>query len=155
MSGVIGSRLAHLRITLPKAAAPVANYVPFVRSGSLVYVSGQLPLRDGEIAFMGKLGADVDVVAGRNAAHLCLLNLIAQVAAACEEDLDRVVRIVRLGGFIACTPDFVQHPQVMNGASDLAVEIFGDKGRHARSTIGVPSLPGDACVEVEGLFEIK
>ncbi|WP_165838734.1 RidA family protein [Roseicella frigidaeris] len=154
MAGRIEARLRELGIALPAPAAPVANYIPFNRVGTLVVVSGQIPLRDGKIAYAGKLGAGVSVEEGQAAARLCFVNLVAQVKAACEGDLDRVRRVVRLGGFIAAPPDFTQHAVVMNGASDLAVEIFGEAGRHARSTIGVPSLPGDAAVEVEGLFEI-
>ncbi|TVR06349.1 MAG: RidA family protein [Salinarimonadaceae bacterium] len=154
--GAIDSRLAELGIALPPAAAPVANYVPFVRAGDLVFISGQLCLgADGAIdpAHKGKLGAQVSEEAGRAAARVCAINLVAQLRAAIG-DLDRVTRCVRLGGFINCTPDFGPVPQVMNGASDLMVEIFGDKGRHARSTIGVAQLPLDAAVEVEGVFQV-
>jgi enamine deaminase RidA (YjgF/YER057c/UK114 family) len=154
MAGRIEARLKELGITLPAPAAPVANYIPFNRTGNLVVVSGQIPLRDGKIAYTGKLGAGVSVEQGQAAARLCFINLVAQVKAACEGDLDRVRRVVRLGGFIAAPGEFTQHAVVMNGASDLAVEVFGEAGRHARTTIGVPSLPGDAAVEVEGMFEI-
>jgi len=119
----------------------------------LVVISGQVPVRDGKIAYTGKLGAGVSIEVGREAARLCFINLLAQLKAAAG-DLDNVTRVVRLGGFIAAPADFTQHAMVMNGASDLAVEVFGDIGRHARTTIGVPSLPGDAAVEVEGMFEI-
>jgi len=153
MSGRIEARLAELGITLPTAMAPMANYVPWVRTGNLVVVSGQVPARDGKIAVTGKVGAELDVAAGQQAARLCLMNVLTQLRAALDGDLDRVRRVVRLGGFIACPPGFTQQALVMNGASDLAVEVFGDAGRHARSTIGVPSLPGDAAVEVEGMFE--
>jgi enamine deaminase RidA (YjgF/YER057c/UK114 family) len=155
MTGRIEARLQELGIALPEPAAPVANYIPFVATGTLVVVSGQIPLREGRIAYTGKLGAGgVSVERGQEAARLCFVNLVAQVKAACGGDLDRVRRVVRLGGFIAATPEFTEHARVMNGASDLAVEIFGEAGRHARTTIGVPSLPGDAAVEVEGMFEI-
>jgi enamine deaminase RidA (YjgF/YER057c/UK114 family) len=150
--GRIEARLADLGITLPAPAAPVANYIAFNVTGSLVVVSGQIPLRDGKIAYAGKLGSDVSIETGQAAARLCFVNLVAQLKAAVG-DLDRVTRVVRLGGFIAAGPEFTQHAQVMNGASDLAVEVFGEAGRHARTTIGVPSLPGDAAVEVEGMFE--
>lgn len=150
--GRIEARLADLGITLPAPAAPVANYIAFTVTGSLVVVSGQIPLRDGRIAYAGKLGSDVSIETGQAAARLCFVNLVAQLKAAVG-DLDRVTRVVRLGGFIAAGPEFTQHAQVMNGASDLAVEVFGEAGRHARTTIGVPSLPGDAAVEVEGMFE--
>ncbi|KAA2211729.1 RidA family protein [Teichococcus oryzae] len=152
MAGRIEARLAELGITLPTPAAPVANYVPFVLSGALVVVSGQVPMRDGKVAYSGKLGSTVSQEIGQQAAQLCLVNVLAQLKAALG-DLDRVRRVVRLGGFIACTPEFTAHAAVMNGASDLAVAVFGDLGRHARSTIGVPSLPMDAAVEVEGMFE--
>ncbi len=154
MSGRIDARLAELGIILPAAMAPMANYVPWVRTGSLVVVSGQVPAVDGRIAVTGKVGLDLDVAAGQQAARICLTNVLTHLRAACSGDLDRVRRVVRLGGFVASPPGFTQHALVMNGASDLAVEIFGDLGRHARSTIGVPSLPGDAAVEVEGMFEI-
>ncbi len=154
MAGRIEARLAELGIALPTPAAPIANYVPFSLSGKLVVVSGQIPLHDGKIAYSGKLGAAVSMEDGVAAARLCFVNLLAQLKAAAEGDLDRVARVLRLGGFIAAGPDFTQHAVVMNGASDLAVEVFGDAGRHARSTIGVPSLPGDAAVEVEGMFEL-
>jgi enamine deaminase RidA (YjgF/YER057c/UK114 family) len=154
MAGRIEARLAELGITLPQPAVPIANYVPFTRSGGMVVVSGQVPMRDGRIAQTGLLGAEVDIAAGQAAARLCLINVLAQLRVACEGDLDRVARVLRLGGFIAATASFTQHAQVMNGASDLAVEVFGDAGRHARSTIGVASLPGGASVEVEGMFEI-
>ena len=153
MAGMIEDRLAALGITLPTPAAPLANYVPWVRSGALVVVSGQLPMRDGAVAVTGRLGAEVTDEAGAEAARLCLINLLAQLRAACDGDLARVRRVVRLGGFIASTPEDPRHAVVMNGASDLAVAVFGDAGRHARSTIGVASLPAGAAVEVEGMFE--
>lgn len=149
----IAQKLAELGITLPAAPAPVANYLPFVRTGDLIVVSGQLPLRDGALVATGKLGGAVSLEAGREAARQCFVNLLAQLHTACDGELDQVA-VVRLGGFIACTPDFTQHAAVMNGASDLAVAVFGAAGRHARTTIGVPSLPLDAAVEVEGLFRI-
>jgi len=145
-------RLADLGIALPKPMAPVATYVPVSIAGNLVTVSGQLPAIDGKVAVTGKLGLNVSLEEGQHAARLCLINVLAQLDAALPGGLGCVVRIVRLGGFIAATPDFVQHAVVMNGASDLAVAAFGDAGRHARSTIGVASLPLDAAVEVEGTF---
>ncbi len=154
MAGQVEARLAELGITLPEAPAPVANYIGFNLVGSLLVVSGQIPLVAGKIAVTGKLGAGVSIEDGQRAARICFVNLLAQVKAAAGGDLDRVKRVVRLGGFIAAPAEFTQHAQVMNGASDLAVAVFGDKGRHARTTIGVPSLPGDAAVEVEGMFEI-
>lgn len=154
MPGTVDANLAKLGITLPQPPAPVANYIGFNMVGNLLVVSGQIPLVDGKISTTGKLGAGVSIEEGQAAARTCFINLVAQVQAAVG-DLDRVKRVVRLGGFIACGPDFTQHALVMNGASDLAVEVFGEAGRHARSTIGVPSLPGDAAVEVEGMFEIN
>lgn len=154
MTGQIDRRLAELGITLPAAPAPIANYVPYVVSGNLVVISGQIPLRDGKIAHTGKVSAGATPEQGTEAARLCMINLLAQLKAACEGDLDRVRRVIRLGGFIAAPAEFTAHPAVMNGASDLAVAVFGDAGRHARTTIGVPSLPGDATCEVEGMFEI-
>ena len=154
MAGRIDAKLAELGITLPTPAAPVANYIGWNVSGKLVVISGQIPLVDGKIATSGKLGAGVTIEQGQATARICFVNLLAQLKAAAGGDLDRVARVVRLGGFIACTPDFTQHAQVMNGASDLAVAVFGDKGRHTRTTIGVPSLPLDAAVEVEGMFEL-
>jgi enamine deaminase RidA (YjgF/YER057c/UK114 family) len=154
MVGRIEATLAELGITLPTPMAPMANYVPFSISGRLVVVSGQVPAVDGKIAFTGKLGGTVSLEDGQRAARQCLVNVLAQLRVACGGDLDRVVRVIRLGGFIAAPPEFSQHALVMNGASDLAVATFGEAGRHARTTIGVPSLPGDATVEVEGMFEV-
>jgi enamine deaminase RidA (YjgF/YER057c/UK114 family) len=151
------ARLAELGITLPTPAAPVANYVPFVRTGNLVVISGQICLGlDGKLspAHTGKLGAEISPEAGKEAARLCAVNLLAQLQAA-TGDLERVVRCVRLGGFINVVPTFAAVAQVMNGASDLMVEVLGDAGRHARSTIGVAELPMDAAVEVEGMFEVR
>ncbi|MBF9234082.1 RidA family protein [Microvirga alba] len=153
----VDKKLQELGITLPTPAAPVANYVPFVRTGNLIIISGQLCLGlDGKLgdAHKGKLGAEVSSEAGQQAARLCAINLIAQLKAAVG-DLDRVVRVVRLGGFINATPTFATLAPVMNGASDLMVEVFGDKGRHARSTVGVAELPLDVAVEVEGMFEVQ
>ncbi len=153
MAGRIDQRLADLGITLPTPAAPIANYVPFVVTGNLVVISGQIPLVDGKVAFTGKVTEDITHDRAKEAARACFVNLLAQLKAA-TGDLDRVKRVVRLGGFIAAPAAFTGHAAVMNGASDLAVEVFGDAGRHARTTIGVPSLPADAAVEVEGMFEI-
>jgi enamine deaminase RidA (YjgF/YER057c/UK114 family) len=152
--GKVDSRLAELGITLPSPMAPMANYIPFNVVGNLVVVSGQVPAQDGKIAWVGKVGAEVSVEDGAAAARLCLINVLVHLKAACGGDLDRVKKVVRLGGFVACGKDFTQQAVVMNGASNLAVEIFGNAGRHARTTIGVPSLPGDAAMEVEGMFEI-
>ena len=153
MAGKIETRLAEIGITLPVPATPLANYVPFVVTGKLVVVSGQIPVVDGRIVYVGKISQGMSIQDGQDAARLCFINVLAQLKSACYS-LDRVVRVVRLGGFIAAPADFTAHAQVMNGASDLAVAVFGDRGRHARSTIGVPSLPGNATVEVEAMFEI-
>lgn len=153
MAGRIEQRLKDLGITLPSPAAPIANYVPFTVSGKLVVISGQIPLQDGKVAYAGKVSVDLTPERAKEGARLCFVNLLAQLKAAAG-DLDRVARVLRLGGFIAAPASFTQHAAVMNGASDLAVEVFGDAGRHARTTIGVPSLPADAAVEVEGLFEL-
>ena len=150
----IDSKLAELGIALPTPAAPVANYVGFVRSGSMLVVSGQLCFgHDGKLVAKGKLGAGVSMEDGTKAARACAINVLAQVKAALGS-LDQVKRVVRLGGFINSDPSFFDVPKVMNGASDLMVALFGDAGRHARSTIGVAVLPMDAAVEVEGLFEV-
>jgi len=155
MAGSAENTLASLGITLPTPAAPVANYVASVRSGNLLTVSGQLCFgSDGVLAAKGRLGDGVSIEDGQKAARACAVNLLAQVKAAVG-DLDKVVRVVRLGGFINSAPGFTDGPKVMNGASDLMVEVFGDKGRHARSTVGVAALPADAAVEVEGLFEVS
>ena len=155
MAKVVEGKLADLGIILPTPPTPVANYVGFVRTGNLLVVSGQLCLDiEGKLVAKGKLGGGVSVEDGQRAARACAVNLLAQVKAALG-DLDKVVRVVRLGGFINSAPDFLDGPKVMNGASDLMVEVFGDKGRHARTTVGVASLPADAAVEVEGLFEVS
>ena len=151
----VEQKLAELGIALPTPMAPVANYVPYVVTGRLVVISGQLPAMDGAVAVTGKVGQGVSVEQGQHGARLCFINLLAHLRHACDGDLGRVRRVVRLGGFIASPPDFTQHAAVMNGASDLAVAVFGEAGRHARSTIGVPALPLDAAVEVEGMFEIE
>jgi enamine deaminase RidA (YjgF/YER057c/UK114 family) len=154
MAGRIEAKLAELDITLPRPMPPIANYVPYAVTGNRVVVSGQVPAVDGRIAVTGKVGNGLSIDQGREAARLCFINLLVHLKAACGGDLDRVKRVVRLGGFVASPPEFTQHAQVMNGASDLAVAVFGEAGRHARTTIGVPALPADAAVEVEGMFEI-
>ncbi len=150
----IKQRLVELGISLAQAQPPVANYLGFTTSGSLVFVSGQLPFVAGKLAYSGRLGVSVSLEEGQAAARQCLLNIVSQVDAACDGDLDRVARVVRLGGFVACAPEFTQHPAVINGASDLAVAIFGEAGRHARAAVGVASLPLDAPVEIDAIFEI-
>ena len=146
-------RLKALGVTLPQPAAAIAAYVPFVRTGNLVFISGQLPLADGKVSQTGLLGDAVSIDQGKEAARICAINLLAQLQAA-PGSLDKVKRVVRLGGFIASTPEFAEHAKAMNGASELMEAVFGDAGRHARTTIGVASLPLGAAVEVEGLFEL-
>jgi enamine deaminase RidA (YjgF/YER057c/UK114 family) len=154
MAGTIEKKLSERGIALPAAPNPSANYVPFVRSGNLLTVSGQICYgADGKLVAKGRLGDNVSMEDGQKAARACALNILAQVKAAVG-DLDKVTRVVRLGGFINSAPGFPDGPKVMNGASDLMVEVFGDKGRHARSTVGVAALPVDAAVEVEGMFEV-
>jgi enamine deaminase RidA (YjgF/YER057c/UK114 family) len=155
MAGMVEQKLASIGVTLPTPAAPVANYVAAVRSGNMLVVSGQICFgADGKLVATGQLGGSVSMEDGQKAARACAINLIAQVKAALG-DLDKVVRVVRLGGFINSAPGYTDGPKVMNGASDLMVEVFGDKGRHARSTVGVSALPANAAVEVEGLFEVS
>ena len=155
MAGLIEKKLSGLGVTLPTPASPIANYVPFVRSGNILVVSGQVCFgNDGKLVVKGQLGAGVSVEDGQKAARACAINLLAQLKATLG-DLDKVVRVMRLGGFINSSPGFTEGPKVMNGASDLMVEVFGDKGRHARTTVGVSALPADAAVEVEGLFEVS
>tara|TARA_E500000331_G_C17150014_1_gene666838 strand:- start:111 stop:593 length:483 start_codon:yes stop_codon:yes gene_type:complete len=145
-----------LDINLPEPPLPAANYTSFVVSGNMVFVSGQLPLIDGQIRFQGCLGKNVSANDGYQAARLCGINIIAQTRAACGGSLDRVHKIVKLGGFVSCKPTFRDHPQIINGASDLMVEVFGKAiGQHARSAVGVPSLPFDAAVEIDAIVEIS
>jgi enamine deaminase RidA (YjgF/YER057c/UK114 family) len=154
MAGMAEKKLAELGIALPTPATPLANYVPFTRTGSLLFVSGQVCLdANGKLVAKGKLGAGVSIEDGQKAARACAINLLAQAKAALG-DLDRVARVLRLGGFINSDPGFLEGPKVMNGASDVMVAVFGDKGRHARTTVGVSVLPGDAAVEVDGIFEV-
>jgi enamine deaminase RidA (YjgF/YER057c/UK114 family) len=153
MSGAVEKKLNELGIVLATPAPPVANYIPFVRTGNLLTVSGQICLDGGKLVAKGQLGGPVSIEDGQKAARACAVNLLAQVKTAVG-DLDKVVRVVRLGGFVNSVAGFGDGPKVLNGASDLMVAVFGDKGRHARSTIGVAALPQDAAVEVEGLFEV-
>ncbi|RXF74663.1 RidA family protein [Hansschlegelia zhihuaiae] len=154
MTRRIEARLAELGVDLPDAPAPAANYVPAVISGKMLYVSGQLPLSGGAVTLKGHLGDGVDIEAARDAAKLCAINILAQARAAIG-DLDRIARIVKLTGFVSSRPDFGDQPKVINGASDFLVEVLGDKGRHARSAIGVAALPFDAAVEVEAVIELE
>jgi len=154
MSGVIEAKLAELGVSLPDAPAPAANYVPYVQVGDTVYVSGQISNGpDGLIT--GKLGADMSPEDGAAAARSCAISLLAQVRAACDGDLDRLVRVVKLTGFVNSTADFTDQPKVINGASDFLVEALGDVGRHARSAVSAASLPLGVAVEIEGIFQIK
>jgi enamine deaminase RidA (YjgF/YER057c/UK114 family) len=151
--GRIEARLRKLGVVLPQPVAPVANYVPYAIAGPFVFVSGQVSIADGKVV-RGTLGAGMSVDDGAAAARACAVNLLAQLNAALGGELDRMRRVVKLGGFVASTPDFVDHPKVMNGASDLMVAVFGEAGRHARAAVGAPSLPLGAAVEVDGIFEI-
>ena len=154
MAGTIDARLKELGLTLPDAPAPAANYVPFVQSGNLIFVSGQISQGEGGL-IKGKLGADMDVPAGAEAARRCGLSLIAQAKAALGGDLDRIARVVKLTGFVNSTPDFTDQPKVINGCSDLMVEVFGEAGRHARAAVSAPALPLGVAVEIEAIFEVK
>jgi enamine deaminase RidA (YjgF/YER057c/UK114 family) len=154
MTGEVDARLAELGIEVPEAAAAVANYVGYVRSGNLVFVSGQVPLVDGAFKFQGKVGAEFSVEEGQEAARICAINIIAQLKAACGGDLDRVRRIVKLGGFVNSTPEFTDQPKVINGASDLMVAVFGDAGRHSRAAVSAGALPLGVAVEVDAVAEI-
>lgn len=150
----IEDRLSQLGITLPKPNPPVANYVPFVRAGDLVHISGQVSV-DASGGIKGVVGEDVDAERAKAAARLCGINLIAQMKAACDGDLERIVRVVKLGGFVQAGPDFYDIPQVVNGGSDLMVEAFGDAGRHARSAVGVYRLPLNFAVEVDAVVQVR
>ncbi len=154
MSGRIAARLAELGITLPSPTAPLANYVPWVVAGNMAVISGQGPVVNGKIAMSGKITEGVSIEQGQEAARLCFINVLVHLRSACEGDLDRVQRVMRLGGFIAAPAAFTQHALVMNGASDLAVAVFGEAGRHARTTIGGPSRPMDMAGEVDVMFRI-
>ncbi len=154
MTGEVDARLAELGVEVPEAAAAVANYVGYVRSGNLVFVSGQVPLVDGAFKFQGKVGAEFSIEEGQEAARICAINIIAQLKAACGGDLDRVRRIVKLGGFVNSTPEFTDQPKVINGASDLMVAVFGDAGRHSRAAVSAGALPLGVAVEVDAVAEI-
>ena len=149
------ARLRELELELPQPSKPGANYVPYVLSGELVFLTGQLSQRNGERRFVGKLGREFGLPEGQQAARLCALNLLAHLRVALNGDLDRVVRLVRLAGYVNSTPDFVSQSQVMNGASDLFIEVLGEAGRHTRLAVGVAALPYDVAVEVEGTFEVR
>ena len=156
MAGQIDARLKELGITLPTPATPAANYVPFVQTGALVFTAGQVTFNaQGKLEYVGKLGRDLGIDEGYQAARLCAINVLAAVRAACGGDLDRVVRCVKVVRFVNSTPDFTDQPKVINGASDLIVQVFGDKGKHARSAVGMGSLPLGVATEVEAIFEIR
>lgn len=155
MAGQIDARLAELGITIPEAAAPVANYVGHVVIGNMVSVSGQVTIENGQLQYIGKLGDSISLDDGYKAARLCAINIIAQLKAACGGDLDRVKRVVRLGGFVNSTPDFKDQPKVINGASDLMVEVFGEKGKHSRAAVSAGALPSGVAVEVDCIAEIE
>lgn len=154
MTGKIDARLKELGIELPAPASPAGTYLPYVVTGNLVFISGQGPMGAKGIEYQGKVGKDHDAEAGKAAARLTMINVLAQLKAACDGDLDRVTRCVKLLGFVNATPDFDQQPAVINGASDLLVEVFGEAGRHARSAVAAPSLPFQITVEIEAIFEI-
>jgi enamine deaminase RidA (YjgF/YER057c/UK114 family) len=155
MAGIVEGRLRQLAIELPEPSRPGANYVPSVRSGNLVFLTGQLCQWNGERRFVGKLGRELGVAEGQQAARLSALNLVAHLRVALDGDLDRVVRCVRIAGFVNAVPEFLEHSQVVNGASDLFVELFGEAGRHTRMAVGVSGLPYGVAVEVEAVFEVK
>ena len=152
--GMIEERLQELGIDLPEAAAPAANYVPFVVSGNLVFISGQVPVVDGELKYRGKVGQDYTLEEAKECAELVAVNILSVLRQACDGELDRVRRCVKLGGFVNCVPEFDQQPKVINGASDLMVQVFGEIGRHARFAVGSNSLPFDVAVEIDAIFEI-
>ncbi|RFB95383.1 hypothetical protein B5K11_10680 [Rhizobium leguminosarum bv. trifolii] len=154
MSDEIAKRLTEMGITLPEAAAPAANYVPYVISGNLLYISGQLPLEGGKIAVSGHLGKTVDVAAGQRGAELCAINILAQAKAALGGDLGRIQRVIKLNGFVASAPDFIEQHLVINGASNLIAGVLGEAGKHARAAVGMAALPLNAAVEIDAIMEI-
>jgi len=150
----ISKKLAELGITLPAPTVPVAAYVPYVTTGNLVFISGQLPIENGQLNITGRLGESVDLASGQKAARICALNILSHLNNACGGDLDRVAVCVKLGGFVASAPDFFDQPQVINGASELMQQIFGEAGKHARFAVGVGNLPRNAAVEVDAIFAL-
>ena len=155
MTENVEARLNKQQIELPEATSAVANYVPFVKSGNMLFIAGQITIWNGDLRYQGKLGKNVSVDEGYQAARLCGLNILAQLKSACGGNLDLVTRVIKLGGFVNCSPDFMDHPKVINGASDLMLDVFGDAGRHARFAVGASSLPLGVAVEVDGIFEIN
>jgi enamine deaminase RidA (YjgF/YER057c/UK114 family) len=154
MSAAIKARLKELGIVLPQAAAPAANYVPYVISGNLLYLSGQLPMENGKVAVTGHLGRDVNIAGGQRAAELCAINILAQASAALGGDLGRIKRLVKLNGFVASVPEFVEQHLVINGASNLLANVLGEAGKHARAAVGMAALPLNAAVEIDAIMEI-
>lgn len=154
MSEAIEDRLSKRGITLPVAAAPAANYVPFTVSGNILYLSGQLPIENGKVAVTGLVGRDIDVAGAQRAAELCAINILAQAKAALNGDLGRIRRILKLNAFVASAPDFTEQHLAINGASNLIAEILGDAGKHARAAVGVAALPLNASVEIDAIIEI-
>jgi enamine deaminase RidA (YjgF/YER057c/UK114 family) len=154
MSETIADRLEALDITLPGAAAPAAKYVPYTLVGAMLYISGQLPMKDGIVATTGQLGGNVALEEGQRAARLCAINILAQAKAALGGDLERVVRLAKIQGFVSSTADFHEQHLVINGASDLLVDVLGERGMHARAAVGMASLPLNAAVEVDAIFEV-
>jgi enamine deaminase RidA (YjgF/YER057c/UK114 family) len=155
MAGQIEARLKDKGIVLPEPATPAANYIPWVVTGNLVFIAGQVPFESGKIRYSGKVGQDLSIEEGQAAARLCAVNILAQLKQACGGDLDRVTRCVKVGGFVNCNPDFIDQPKVINGASDLLVDALGEAGKHARFAVAAPSLPLGCAVEVDAVFEIK
>lgn len=155
MSDTIDGRLAALGISLPEAAAPAANYVPYVISGNLLFLSGQLPIEGGKVAVIGLVGGDVALPDAQRAAELCAINILAQAKAALSGDLSRISRVVKLNGFVASAPGFVEQHLVINGASNLIANVLGDAGKHARAAVGMASLPLNAAVEIDAILEIS
>jgi enamine deaminase RidA (YjgF/YER057c/UK114 family) len=151
----ISKRLTELGITLPQPPAPVAAYVPFVVTGNMVFISGQTSTANGNEKWAGCVGKDLDLAAGQQAARQCALNILAQLNVACGGSLDRVERCIKLGGFVSSAADFYDQPKVMNGASELMEQVFGEAGKHARFAVGVNALPGNAAVEVDGIFALR
>jgi len=155
MTGIVDARLAEKNIVLPEPVKPLASYVPWVITGNLLFISGQVPFKDGGLSHTGQVGKDVTVDEGYDCAKVCGINILAQAKDALDGDLDRIVKVVKLTGFVSCGPDFKDQPKVINGCSDLMAEAFGDNGRHARAAVGSSSLPLGSAVEVEAIFEIS
>jgi len=155
MSETITERLAAMGIDLPEAAPPAASYAPYMRAGDMLYISGQLPIVDGKVAFIGHLGRQVDVETGKRAAAACAINILSQISAALDGDLERIVTLIKIQGFVASAPDFTKHHLVVNGASELLAEVLGERGQHARAAVGMAALPLNAAVEIDAVVEIR